>query len=45
MKKRISVVSLIPRSGRFYARQVQALFGERAEVMAYSTGDGSVENI
>ena len=45
MKKRISVISLIPRSGRFYAGQVRELFGDKAEVMAYSTGDGSVKNV
>ena len=45
MKKRISVISLIPRSGRFYAGQVQKLFGDRVEVFSYSTGDGSIEQI
>ena len=45
MKKRISVITLIPRSGQYYARQVQELFGEQAEVRAYSTGDRSVEKI
>ena len=45
MKKQISVVTLLPRSSRFYAGQVQELFGELAEVRAYSTGDRSVEKI
>lgn len=45
MKKRISVITLIPRSSRFYAQQVQELFGEWAQVMAYSTGDRSVERM
>ena len=39
MKKRISVITLIPRSGQYYARQVQELFGSQVEVRAYSTGD------
>lgn len=37
MKKKISVITLIPRSGRFYARQVRDLFGDRVQVAAYST--------
>lgn len=45
MKKRISVITLIPRSGQYYARQVQELFGSQIEVRAYSTGDRSVEKI
>lgn len=45
MKKRISVITLIPRSSSFYAGQVQELFGEYAQVQAYSTGDRSVELI
>lgn len=45
MKKKISVITLVPRSGRFYAGQFQDIFGELAEVRAYSTGDGSVEGI
>lgn len=45
MKKQISVITLIPRSSRFYAGQVQELFGEWAQVSAYSTGDRSVERI
>ena len=45
MKKTISVITLIPRSSRFYAEQVQALFGQWAQVHSYSTGDRSVEGI
>lgn len=45
MKKKISVITLIPRSGRFYARQVRDLFGDRVQVAAYSTKDQSVEKI
>ncbi|NBH70680.1 AAA family ATPase [Clostridiaceae bacterium] len=45
MKKKISVITLVPRSVRFYAGQFQDIFGELAEVRAYSTGDGSVEGI
>lgn len=45
MKKRISVITLIPRSGQYYARQVQELFGSQVEVRAYSTGDRSIEKI
>ncbi len=45
MKKRISVITLALRSGDFYARQFQDIFGDLAEVRAYSTGDGSVEGI
>ncbi|MCC8026439.1 MAG: sigma 54-interacting transcriptional regulator [Clostridium sp.] len=45
MKKQISVITLIPRSSRFYADQVQALFGDHAEVRSYSTGDRSVESL
>lgn len=45
MKKRISVITLIPRSGQYYARQVQELFGDQVEVRAYSTGDRSIEKI
>lgn len=45
MKKQISVITLIPRSARYYARQVQELFGEQVAVRAYSTGDRSVEKI
>ena len=45
MKKKISVITLIPRSGRFYARQVRDLFGDRLQVAAYSTKDQSVEKI
>ena len=45
MKKRISVITLVPRSGNFYARQFQDIFWELAEVQAYSTEDGSVEKI
>ena len=43
VEKIISVITLIPRSGRFYARQVQELFGDRVRVYAYSTGDQSVK--
>lgn len=42
MKKIISVITLIPRSSRFYADQVQKLFRESVEVNAYSSGDQSV---
>ena len=45
VEKIISVITLIPRSGRFYARQVQELFGDRVRVYAYSTGDQSVKKI
>ncbi len=45
MKKRISVITMLPRSSHYYARQVQELFGELVEVRAYSTGDRSVEKI
>ena len=45
MKKTISVITLIPRSSRFYAEQVQALFRQWAQVHSYSTGDRSVEGI
>lgn len=45
MKKRISVITLLPRSSHYYARQIQELFGELAVVRAYSTGDRSVEKI
>lgn len=45
MKKRISVITMLPRSSHYYARQVQELFGEMVEVRAYSTGDRSVEKI
>lgn len=45
MKKKIAIITLIPSSGWFYAEQVQLLFGDLAEVKAYSTGDMSVERI
>lgn len=45
MKKRISVITLNPRSSRVYANQIQELFGDLAEVRAYSTGNHSVETI
>lgn len=45
MKKRISVITLLPRSSHYYARQIQELFGDLAVVRAYSTGDRSVEKI
>lgn len=45
MKKRVSVITLLPRSGRFYAGQVEELFGGRAAVRAFSTLDGSVEDL
>lgn len=45
MKKKIAIITLIPSSGWFYAEQVQQLFGDLAEVKAYSTGDMSVERI
>lgn len=45
MKKRISVITLLPRSCGFYAGQVEKLFGGWAEVYAYSTGDESVNQI
>ncbi len=44
-KKKITVITLIPRSGRFYAGQVKELFGDLAEVTYFSTGDRSVEQI
>lgn len=44
-KKKITVITLIPRSGRFYAGQVKKLFGDLAEVTYFSTGDRSVEQI
>lgn len=43
--KKIAVITLVPRSGSFYAGQFQEIFGELAQVKAYSTGDGSVEGI
>ncbi len=45
MKKQISVITLNPRSSHVYADQLQKMFGELAEVKAYSTLDHSVENI
>lgn len=45
MKKQIAVITLLPRSSRFYAEQVQQLFGEWAQVHPFSTGDQSVEKI
>lgn len=45
MKKQISVITLIPRSSRYYAAQVQELFGNVAEVRSYSTSDRSVEKV
>ena len=44
-KKRITVITLIPRSGRFYAGQLKELFGDLAEVAYFSTGDRSVDRI
>ncbi|MDO5415811.1 MAG: sigma 54-interacting transcriptional regulator [Lachnospiraceae bacterium] len=45
MKKKIAVITLIPRSGEYYRALVQELFGELVQVRAYSTGDRSVERI
>lgn len=41
MKKKLSVVALDPRAGGFYAKEIRELFGNYAEVRAYSVRDGS----
>lgn len=41
MKKKLSVVALDPRAGEFYAKEIRELFGEYAEIKAYSVRDGS----
>lgn len=41
MKKQISVVALDPRAAKFYADEIQELFGEWVEVASYSVRDGS----
>ncbi len=45
MKKQIAVITLIPRSGQFYAEQVRELFGPLVQVQAFSTMDRSVEQL
>jgi len=41
MKKTISVVALDFRAGKFYAKQINELFGEYADITFYSVSDGS----
>lgn len=41
MKKAISVVALDSRAGKFYAEEIRELFGDYADVSAYSVSDGS----
>lgn len=45
MKKSISVVTLFPGAGQYYAGQIRELFGDLVEVYSYSTSDRSVEKI
>lgn len=44
-KKRISVVSLDPRAGESYGREVRSLFGEYADIKVYNVLDGSAMGV
>lgn len=44
-KKKISIIALDPRAARSYKRDVESLFGEVAEVAAFSVMDGSATGV
>lgn len=44
-KKRISIVSLDPRAGESYGREVRSLFADHAEVSVYNVQDGSATGV
>lgn len=44
-KKHISIVSLDPRAGESYGREVRSLFGEYAEITVYNVMDGSAAGV
>ena len=44
-KKRISVVSLDPRAGRSYGKDVESLFGPYADISVYNVQDGSAMGV
>ncbi len=44
-KKRISVVSLDPRAGESYGREIAGLFGDYAHVSVYNVQDGSAAGV
>lgn len=44
-KKRISVVSLDPRAGESYGKEVKSLFGDYADISVYNVLDGSATGV
>lgn len=42
MKKMVAIIALDPRASRFYANQVQELFGDYIEVHSYSVQEGTI---
>lgn len=45
MKKMVAIIALDPRASRFYANQVQELFGDYIEVHSYSVQEGTIMNM
>ena len=45
MNKKITVVSLDPRAGESYGREIQSLFGDYAHISVYNVQDGSATGV